>query len=122
MPYKDPIKQKEAQKKHYEQNKESYKSSSYNSRIKRKQVVVNIKESSPCIDCNKYYPYWVMQFDHVNSDKVADVAKLITYASMEKVLKEIAKCELVCANCHWTRTYKRNPSKRLISKYENMEA
>jgi hypothetical protein len=30
--------------------------------------------------------------------------------SREAILKEVAKCELVCSNCHRNRTYERNHS------------
>lgn len=50
-----------------------------------------------------------MQWDHrpgtVKCFELASVAK--RYLTREQVLAEIAKCELVCANCHAVRTYNR---------------
>lgn len=69
--------------------------------------VRELKEASPCADCNTRYPYYVMQFDHLDSEsKIDSVSRLATY-SMKKVVEEIAKCELVCANCHAERTHSR---------------
>ena len=69
----------------------------------------NDKEASPCLDCNVSYPWYVMQYDHLHS-KVANVAVLANNTSGRLLRNEIAKCELVCANCHAIRTYKRRTS------------
>lgn len=49
-----------------------------------------------------------MQFDHIGTDKVGNVGRLKCSNGMEAVLAEIAKCELVCANCHSVRSLKRS--------------
>jgi len=68
-----------------------------------------LKESSPCTDCGNFYPYYVMQYDHIGDDKVRGVADLAGGGyPREMVLAEIAKCELVCANCHAIRTHQRH--------------
>lgn len=107
MPYKDPEKQKEAQRRHYESNRGKYAESSKAAREKRR-VQMNELKSGPCTDCGVRYPYYVMHFDHIGTDKVMDISKLISRASWQTVLDEIAKCELVCANCHAERTHSRN--------------
>ena len=33
-----------------------------------------MKESAPCTDCNNYYPYYVMDFDHVIGEKYFGIA------------------------------------------------
>jgi hypothetical protein len=111
MPYKDKDKQKAAQKAWYDKNKELTIKRSNGSREKRKQVIREIKESSSCMDCNIYYPYYIMQFDHRDSDlKHGSVNNMLTNSSFGKVIKEIEKCDLVCANCHAARTWKRQHS------------
>jgi len=67
------------------------------------------KEAQPCMDCNISYPWFVMQYDHLRS-KLADVSTLVRNASGKKLREEIAKCDLVCANCHAIRTYNRRTS------------
>jgi hypothetical protein len=48
-----------------------------------------------------------MQWDHLpGSVKLADVSAMGLYSKQE-ILAEIAKCELVCTNCHIIRTGKR---------------
>ena len=71
-----------------------------------------LKESSPCTDCNIYYPWYVMDFDHVRGEKVSDIALMVANrASKTRIQNELDKCELVCSNCHRIRTYTRRESK-----------
>ncbi len=63
-------------------------------------------KKSPCVDCGKSYPFYVMHFDHLR-DKKRGLSDMKT-ASKETILKEVSKCELVCANCHAERTYQRS--------------
>lgn len=49
-----------------------------------------------------------MQWDHLPGTlKLGDISSLIGLPR-ERVLAELAKCELVCANCHAARTYRRS--------------
>lgn len=66
-----------------------------------------LKEASPCTDCGHKFPYFVMDFDHRDSTtKVADVSTLVKGTGRWSLVEtEIAKCDLVCANCHRLRTY-----------------
>lgn len=71
------------------------------------------KESHPCMDCEQYYPYYVMQFDHLPKfKKLYTIADQLT-TSPKKLLKEIEKCDLVCANCHAVRSHKRRKKLRV---------
>lgn len=71
----------------------------------RRDYVASLKDS-PCTDCGVKYPPYVMQFDHVHGQKRRNVSEMLT-SSLESILEEISKCELVCANCHAARTHKR---------------
>lgn len=66
-----------------------------------------IKEKNPCMDCKVWYPYYVMDFDHVRGRKHKNVSELIDSLSKKKIDEEIAKCEVVCSNCHRIRTHNR---------------
>ena len=48
-----------------------------------------------------------MDFDHVRGKKHANVMELIPTLSKKKIDEEIAKCEIVCSNCHRARTHSR---------------
>lgn len=67
------------------------------------------KEGTPCTDCGMTFPYECMDFDHrVSSEKTNNVGTMVAHGwSWELIEAEIAKCDLVCANCHRTRTRKR---------------
>ncbi|MDP9274709.1 MAG: hypothetical protein M3O99_03830 [Chloroflexota bacterium] len=54
----------------------------------------------PCTDCGIRYPSYVMQFDHRDSSqKDYTVTRMIGRAGRAKILEEVAKCDIVCANC-----------------------
>jgi hypothetical protein len=77
-------------------------------RDRNKDYVRKIKEKSPCSDCEKYYHYSQMDFDHVDGKKKHNIARYANSAVSIKTIKdEIAKCEVVCANCHRLRTWSR---------------
>lgn len=68
-------------------------------------MITNDLKRSPCVDCSGVFQPCQMDFDHVRGDKVANVGRLVArHASYQKILEEVAKCELVCANCHRIRT------------------
>jgi hypothetical protein len=76
-------------------------------RAKRIEIVHKAK-SVPCADCGESYPYYVMQFDHVVGEKKFNIgAAGWGYVKMQDLIDEIAKCEVVCANCHAKRTHAR---------------
>ena len=61
-----------------------------------------------------------MQFDHIYDNKIDNIANLVSRAvSIENIIKEIEKCELVCANCHADRTYRRRNNKTNRSSRKN---
>ena len=67
----------------------------------------------PCVDCGETDPV-VLEFDHLR-DKSANVGQLVNGYSWKRVTREIAKCEVVCANCHRRRTYLRQNSWRVAN-------
>lgn len=109
MPYKDPLAQKEYQRRHYRMNKSSYAASRRATVGRNEERVRRIKENSPCADCGNHFPYYVMHFDHIGDDKLTNISRLVYHdrASWSKIQDEMDKCELVCANCHAERTYRR---------------
>lgn len=57
------------------------------------------------MDCGGTFPPECMDFDHVRGEKSFNVGENF-YISESKLLAEVAKCDLVCANCHRIRTVK----------------
>lgn len=109
MPWKDKAKQREAIRRHYYANREYYIQKSNEKRRDLRKWVYNLKSKTPCKDCGVLYPYYVTDFDHIESKgkKLGTISSLINSGSYKKVQEEIAKCELVCANCHRARTFQR---------------
>lgn len=106
MPYKDIKKQKEAQARYYKEHKDLYIEKQRDKRNKNRRYIQEIKEGAICVDCNIKYPYYVLQFDHLK-DKIMGVARMAVSHNLEQIKNEIAKCEIVCANCHAHRTWVR---------------
>lgn len=61
----------------------------------------------PCADCGVEYPPYVMDFDHVRGEKLAAVSRVATTKNRATIEAEIAKCDVVCSNCHRIRTWNR---------------
>jgi hypothetical protein len=74
----------------------------------RREVIRRAKEK-PCADCGLSYPFYVMDFDHVRGTKVRSISQMINghKYSIARLLAEIAKCDVVCSNCHRERTFSR---------------
>ena len=87
--------------------------------VQNKRYVEKIRRAANCTDCGYNKDWRILQFDHVRGEKVADVCKLLNKSiSLEKIKDEIAKCEIVCPNCHWIRTFDR---KGFVGLLENDE-
>ena len=79
-------------------------------RSKNLRTFHSYKEEIGCTDCGEKYPYFVLEFDHKPEfEKIDTVYKVLTKYGVEKAWEEIAKCDVVCANCHKIRTYMRKP-------------
>ena len=55
----------------------------------------------------------VLEFDHLR-DKSFAIGTALTRYGWDKILAEIAKCEVVCANCHRRRTARRRGAIRVL--------
>jgi hypothetical protein len=91
---------------HYAANRDRYIANAQ----RRKQAVVaerarhlvDFFRQHPCVDCGERDPI-VLEFDHLR-DKRFELSKGIRDRNWRDVLDEIAKCDVVCANCHRRRT------------------
>ena len=98
--------QKEYKDRHYRENKAAYV-------LKARKQILKVKarldalKAKPCGDCGKAFPAVCMDFDHVRGVKKFGINRGYRTRAWKEVLQEIRKCELVCANCHRVRTWKR---------------
>jgi hypothetical protein len=79
------------------------------------------KETNPCVDCNVFYAYYIMQYDHrPEFEKKFNISKYKNHTQSIHVVKsEMLKCDLVCANCHMTRGHwRRVEANGMIDSYE----
>lgn len=87
MPYKDKKEQARAQARY---------------RLKLREVVDEARLVG-CADCGEKDQI-VLQFHHRDpSTKVTNIGQAHGRMAMPKLLEELAKCDVVCANCHLRR-------------------
>lgn len=93
----------EYRKQHYLSNKEKYIKKAKINNQKSVDAFVEFMKDKKCVDCGNDNPI-VLEFDH-REDKLANVSTLVR-GSLKKLHEEIAKCDIVCSNCHKIRTAK----------------
>jgi hypothetical protein len=79
-------------------------------RAPRQEYVDKIKAESGCMDCGLHPEYsQVLEFDHrPDEEKRFHISDGMVNGTMEDLIAEIAKCDIVCANCHRIRTVLKN--------------
>ncbi len=76
-------------------------------RKRNRKIVTEYLKQHPCCDCGEA-DIFVLEFDHVLGDKHDNISAMVRHrSSVEVIMREIHKCEVVCANCHRRRTAKR---------------
>lgn len=61
-------------------------------------------QNHPCVDCREG-DIVVLEFDHVRGNKRFGISYMVSHGyRWETILEEIAKCDVVCSNCHKRRT------------------
>lgn len=97
-------------KAHYDafsQEKREHYTDRVSRRNKEVRAWINSFKDQPCMDCGGTFPAVAMDFDHRPGEvKVKEVNKMYKN-SKAAILAEIAKCDVVCANCHRIRTQQR---------------
>jgi hypothetical protein len=118
MPYKDRdrrlAKNRANNKRWYAANREAAIAAKA---VRRERIRAELRKlvdqarDRPCMDCGGTFPVVCMDFDHVRGKKHKNVADMVSNcASVPVILAEIAKCDVVCSNCHRVRTYNRSRS------------
>jgi hypothetical protein len=74
-------------------------------------AMLNELRDVPCADCGRRFPSCVMQFDHRDPATKRFVVARMRSRAHATILAEVAKCDIVCANCHRVRTYERRMAK-----------
>lgn len=72
----------------------------------RRKWLDSVKVLAGCADCGLSGPAEALTFDHVRGEKRFDIGQSWNQGRT-RLEEEIAKCEIVCANCHNIRTKRR---------------
>ena len=98
--------QKEYRRKHYLENKEKYikkaKENNTKNAVEMRQLVLDYLKHNSCVRCGESN-ILVLEFDHLK-DKKFNIAQLANKWK-EELLAEMAKCQVLCANCHKIKTH-----------------
>ena len=70
----------------------------------RRDLISKIKVEMGCAQCGYNAHSAALDFNHVKGVKKFNVSQDPKVA-LQKLLAEIAKCEVLCANCHRVHTY-----------------
>jgi hypothetical protein len=101
---------------HYVANRERYIAQAAERKRRpaheRSAYLIEFFQTHPCTDCGETDPV-VLEFDHLG-DKSFNVGSALRSRNWRSILDEIAKCEVVCANCHRRRTARRRGSVRAM--------
>ena len=87
---------------YYQRHKIERQAANYGRRTKLFQYLQQVKANASCVYCGENHPA-TLQFHHRDpSQKEFNIGEFVTrqLGGMEKLKKEIEKCDIVCANCH----------------------
>lgn len=90
-----------ASARHYQENKEAYKERDRRRKEEVRQWLLEYKRQLKCSKCDESYPA-CLEFHHRDpSQKDIGIAEAISNRwSPTRILTEIAKCDVLCSNCH----------------------
>ncbi len=98
-------KNKEYYKEYHEKRKEKYKVKRKEKYNKRKKYIDQIKLESGCVFCGYNEHPAALDFDHIDPlIKISNISNLLL-GSLNSLQAEIAKCQVLCSNCHRIKTY-----------------
>jgi hypothetical protein len=81
--------------------------------VRAKRALIEKTKKQPCMDCGHRFPAVCMDFDHVRGPaKKYTISSAYRCISMDRLKEEIAKCDVVCSNCHRIRTAARPHQQR----------
>jgi hypothetical protein len=76
---------------------------------RNKEYLDNVRRNSKCLDCGESNPV-VLQFHHRNG-RGKYVIAMYTRWGLDRLKEEIAKCDILCANCHVQRHHNESKMK-----------
>lgn len=100
-------------KKQRAQSRQSYwkhhatRRETYRQKYTARRAFIDALKAKPCVECGRSFPPCVMDFHHRNpNDKKLTIARaVVRFVNLDRILAEIAKCDLLCSNCHRIKTW-----------------
>ena len=84
----------------YAKNRERLRQEAVNRKNTKKQWLADLKTHLKCVQCNFSHPA-ALVFHHRNpAKKRGNISEIVFAWKTERILAEIAKCDVLCANCH----------------------
>jgi hypothetical protein len=119
MPLKDKEKRREYQKEYmrkwYEKNKAKHISYVRNRDKKIKLWLKEYKSTLKCEICEENHPA-CLEFHHINpEEKKFSIGRMKDFMSWRLLKEEIAKCRVLCANCHRKEHYEQKEKEQNCS-------
>ncbi len=105
MPYRDPVNQKEYLRQYHlatwDQRKVRHRLVQIGRKLSLSEWFRTYKQSLFCSKCGENDPR-CLDFHHLDrAQKDVEVAQLVTEGySIDRIMREIEKCVILCANCH----------------------
>lgn len=101
MPRKDPAKQREYWNRWYKSNPANQRARVAQRKREIRDWLINYKQGLKCSKCDESHPA-TLDFHH---REPKEKEENITYAvargwSLARIQAEIAKCDVLCSNCH----------------------
>lgn len=86
---------------HYQANRTTYRTSALKFKQDLKEWYLALKQKCKCKICGES-KHWRLSFHHRNPKrKVLEISQMvINHCSRKSIVKEIAKCDPLCHNCH----------------------
>jgi len=112
MPFKNPEYRRKYRRKWYAQNKESEKAHVKRRKLELKNWFWEYKKNLSCSKCLESHPA-TLEFHHKQKYvKEKAIGNMVDDGcSIKRILSEIKKCKVVCANCHKKIHYKNKSNK-----------
>jgi hypothetical protein len=74
--------------------------------VRRRDFILALRDR-PCEECDRRFPPFILQFDHRDPATKNFIVSQTWMSSEARILREAAKCDIVCPNCHRDRTFRR---------------
>lgn len=89
----------------------------------RLRAMLHEFKARPCADCAGTFDPVCMDFDHrPGESKLFDISDNLGGRAIAATLAEIAKCDIVCANCHRIRTLRKRDHAALCGRRAQAES